>query len=159
MSRSSPARPWQQWPILTDGGAPTARPWQRWPIPAPDGRTAPSTHRSATPAVGNALTGHVHDHAGEPIDAVLTLVDGGGRQVSRGATGPDGAYALTAGTVAGAGLLVVRGRDGCSSPTVVSVTLGAPATHDVELRHRGAPPARGRARDGPADGAGVGGSV
>jgi MFS transporter, ACDE family, multidrug resistance protein len=124
-----------------------------------DVRTAPSTHGSATPAVGNVLTGHVHDHAGEPIDAVLTLVDGGGHQVGRGATGPDGGYELTAGETAGAGLLVVRGRDGCSSPTVVSVTLGAPATHDVELDTDGAHRPAGGLVTARRTVPGVGGSV
>jgi hypothetical protein len=103
---------------------------------SPDERTAPSTHRAAAP--GPELTGHVHDRAGRPVDAVLTLVDGGGHQVTRGATGADGAYRLTAGPAAGAGLLVVRGRDGGSAPAVVSVILGVSGTHDVELDTDGA---------------------
>ncbi len=104
------------------------------PSLTPDVRTAPSSHRPDEPAEARPeLTGHVHDHAGRPVDAVLTLVDGGGHQVARGATDTQGEFRLPAGSASGAGLLVVRGRDGCSAPAVVSVVLGAPATHEVEL--------------------------
>ncbi|MDT7741681.1 MAG: hypothetical protein QOE59_759, partial [Actinomycetota bacterium] len=81
-------------------------------------------------------------HAGRPVDAVLTLVDGGGHQVARGATDAEGEYRLPVGPASGSGLLVVRGRDGRSAPAVGSVVLGVPAVHDVELdtgaRARGA---------------------
>jgi nucleotide-binding universal stress UspA family protein len=108
------------------------------PSVSPDVTTEPSSHRP-----GASLTGHVRDDAGRPVDAVLTLVDGGGHQVGRGATDTDGEYRLPVGAASGAGLLVVRGRDGNSAPAVVSVVLGAPAVHDVELecggsRRRGA---------------------
>ena len=112
---------------------------------ASDARTAPFAPDAGDPGepTRRELSGHVHDHAGHPVDAVLTLVDGGGHQVARGATDHDGDYRLPAGTSSGAGLLVVRGRDGCSAPAVVSVVLGVPAAHDVELdtggsRSRGA---------------------
>ena len=96
---------------------------------ASDDRTAPL----ARDAAGPTLTGRVRDHTGRPVDAVLTLVDGGGHQVARGATDTDGDYRLPVGPVSGSGLLVVRGRDGSSAPAVVSVVLGVPAVHDVEL--------------------------
>jgi len=99
-----------------------------------DARTALSSHpQTAT----GALTGRVRDHAGRPVDAVLTLVDGGGHQVGRGATDTEGEYRLPVGAASGTGLLVVRGRDGSSAPAVVSVVLGAPAVHDVELESGG----------------------
>ncbi|WP_230738378.1 MFS transporter [Actinomycetospora endophytica] len=101
-----------------------------------DGTTLPSDERTEPPTP--ELTGHVVDHTGRPVDAVLTLVDGGGHQVARTTTGPDGAYRIAAGPDAGSGLLVVRGRDGGSAPAVVSVVLGVPATHDVELDTDGA---------------------
>ncbi|MDT7743269.1 MAG: transporter, family, multidrug resistance protein, partial [Actinomycetota bacterium] len=64
--------------------------------------TAPSSHAPIGPAVG-ALTGHVRDHAGRPVDAVLTLVDGGGHQVARGATDAEGEYRLPVGPASGSG--------------------------------------------------------
>jgi nucleotide-binding universal stress UspA family protein len=94
------------------------------------------------PSAAGALTGRVRDHAGHPVDAVLTLVDGGGHQVARGATDTGGGYRLPVGPASGSGLLVVRGRDGRSAPAVVPVVLGAPAVHDVELG-TGASRARG----------------
>ncbi len=116
---------------------------------ASDARTAPLTRGPAGPdaAPGVELTGHVRDHTGRPVDAVLTLVDGGGHQVGRGATDTEGEYRLPAGPATGPGLLVVRGRDGSSAPAVVSVVLGVPAVHDVELdsgaRRRGREPGGG----------------
>ncbi|NMO90472.1 MFS transporter [Actinomycetospora sp. TBRC 11914] len=94
---------------------------------------APPTHGPAAPE----LTGHVRDRAGRPLDAVLTLVDGGGHQISRGATDAEGAFGLPAGRTAGAGLLIVRGRHAGAAPTVVSVALGVAATHDVEIDTHG----------------------
>ena len=112
---------------------------------ASDARTAPFAPEAGDPGepTRRELSGHVRDHAGHPVDAVLTLVDGGGHQVARGATDHDGDYRLPVGPSSGAGLLVVRGRDGSSAPAVVPVVLGVPAVHDVELdtggsRSRGA---------------------
>lgn len=107
---------------------------------ASDARTAPLTHSSAAPAepAGPEVTGRVHDRSGRPVDAVLTLVDGGGHQVARGATDAEGAYHLLAGAASGSGLLVVRGRDRGCAPAVVSVPLGVPVRHDVELDADGA---------------------
>jgi MFS family permease len=124
--RSSDERGQESTPI----GPLTPEPAAAWGPPS----TVPAAPVSREPE----LTGHVHDHLGRPVDAVLTLVDGGGHQVSRGVTGPDGAYRLTAGPAAGPGLLVVRGRDGGSAPAVVSVLLGVPGAHDVELDTDGA---------------------
>jgi MFS transporter, ACDE family, multidrug resistance protein len=105
--------------VVGDGPSPTTGVTTTLPSPAP----------TAT----GALTGRVRDRAGRPVDAVLTLVDGGGHQVARGATDSDGEYRLPAGPGSGSGLLVVRGRDGSSAPAVVSVVLGVPGVHDVEL--------------------------
>jgi nucleotide-binding universal stress UspA family protein len=102
-------------------------------ILASDARTAPLTHEAP------ALTGHVRDRAGRPVDAVLTLVDGGGHQVGRAATDADGAFTVAAGRSSGAGLLIVRGRHAGAAPAVVSVVLGASATHDVEIDTHRAP--------------------
>jgi predicted MFS family arabinose efflux permease/nucleotide-binding universal stress UspA family protein len=108
-----------------------------------DGPSRPAPSRTHADPDAEALTGRVRDHTGRPVDAVLTLVDGGGHQVARGATDTDGDYRLPVGPASGPGLLVVRGRDGCSAPAVVSVVLGVPSVHDVELdtggsRSRGA---------------------
>ncbi|MEJ2870797.1 MFS transporter [Actinomycetospora sp. OC33-EN08] len=88
-------------------------------------RTAPLTHEPL-------VTGRVHDGEGRPVGAVLTLVDADGHQLGRTETDGDGGFGL-ANPGRGSGLLVVRGRGG-GAPTVVSVGLGASATHDVELR-------------------------
>jgi MFS transporter, ACDE family, multidrug resistance protein len=95
-------------------------------MPAPGAGTAPV-------APEPQLTGRVRDRAGRPADAVLTLVDGGGHQLARGATDGDGAFRLSAGRTPGTGLLIVRGRHAGAAPAVVSVALGVPAAHDVDL--------------------------
>jgi hypothetical protein len=104
---------------------------------ASDARMAPLTHGQAAPTTAEPadpeLTGRVRDRAGRPVDAVLTLVDGGGHQLARGATDGEGAFRLPVGHTAGTGLLIVRGRHAGAAPAVVSVALGTPATHDVDL--------------------------
>ncbi len=104
---------------------------------ASSARTAPFTHAPAAPdpaaPAGPVLTGRVRDRAGRPVDAVLTLVDGGGHQLARGGTDVEGAFHLPAGDTSGSGLLIARGRHAGAAPAVVSVALGVPAAHDVEL--------------------------
>ena len=82
--------------------------------------------------VGVPVCGSVRHHDGSCVPhAALTLVDTGGRQVGRGATGEDGRYALS---TPGEGAYVMIASAGGHQPRAVSVTVGErPVELDVVL--------------------------
>ncbi|MFE5793823.1 MFS transporter [Streptomyces sp. NPDC056503] len=92
------------------------------PAPAPAG-----PHRSGVPVCGT-----VQHHDGSRVPrAALTLIDVGGRQIGRGASGEDGRYALS---VPGGGSYVLIAAAGGHQPQAVSVTVGdRPVDLDVVL--------------------------
>ncbi|MFF2777725.1 MFS transporter [Streptomyces sp. NPDC058052] len=104
-------------------GAAQAVPHARHSAPAP--ATAP--HHSGLPVCGT-----VQHHDGSRVPrAALTLIDVGGRQIGRGASGEDGRYALS---VPGGGAYVLIAAAGGHQPQAVSVTVGdRPVELDVVL--------------------------
>ncbi|CAM5355359.1 MFS transporter [Streptomyces abikoensis] len=97
----------------------------------PSARTAPP--EEDPPFVpGIPVTGVVQHHDGTTVPrAALTLIDGGGRQVGRGATGEDGRYALS---TPGTGSYVLIAAAGGHQPQAVTVTVGErPVELDVVL--------------------------
>ncbi|GGY38130.1 MFS transporter [Streptomyces omiyaensis] len=93
------------------------------PAPAP----APAHHHGGLPVCGT-----VQHHDGSRVPrAALTLIDVGGRQIGRGASGEDGRYALS---VPGSGAYVLIAAAGGHQPQAVSVTVGdRPVELDVVL--------------------------
>ncbi len=81
---------------------------------------------------GPPVCGTVAHHDGSTVPrAALTLIDVGGRQVGRGATGEDGRYALS---TPGAGAYVLIAAASGHQPQAVSVTVGErPVELDVAL--------------------------
>ncbi|MEV5872932.1 DHA2 family efflux MFS transporter permease subunit [Streptomyces sp. NPDC052101] len=68
------------------------------------------------------VRGRVLDGAGGPVpQAVITLIDMGGRQLGRAVSGADGAYALA---VTGPGTYVLIGAAGSRQPQAVTVPVG-----------------------------------
>ncbi|WP_424890315.1 MFS transporter [Streptomyces sp. XH2] len=97
----------------------------------PSARTAPPEEEP--PFVpGIPVTGVVQHHDGTTVPrAALTLIDSGGRQVGRGATGEDGRYALS---TPGTGSYVLIAAAGGHQPQAVTVTVGErPVELDVVL--------------------------
>ncbi|WP_282693452.1 MFS transporter [Streptomyces sp. CC208A] len=92
--------------------------------PIPPARTAP--------AAGVPVCGHVQHPDGSRVPrAALTLIDVGGRQIGRGASGEDGRYALSA--PAGGSYVLIAAAGG-HQPQAVSVTVGdRPVELDVVL--------------------------
>lgn len=84
------------------------------------------------PLSGTPVRGSVQHPDGTEVGrAALTLIDGQGRQVGRGASGADGRYALSA---PGAGSYVLIAAAGGHQPQAVSVTVGErPVELDVVL--------------------------
>ncbi|WP_455772157.1 MFS transporter [Streptomyces hygroscopicus] len=84
------------------------------------------------PVAGVPVCGTVQHHDGTSVPrAALTLIDVGGRQIGRGATGEDGRYALS---TPGAGSYVLIAAAGGHQPRAVSVTVGdRPVELDVVL--------------------------
>ncbi|TMU90320.1 MFS transporter [Streptomyces sp. DASNCL29] len=84
------------------------------------------------PTAGVPVCGTVQHHDGTSVPrAALTLIDVGGRQIGRGATGEDGRYALS---TPGAGSYVLIAAAGGHQPRAVSVTVGdRPVELDVVL--------------------------
>jgi EmrB/QacA subfamily drug resistance transporter len=79
-------------------------------------------------AGGLPVCGTVQHSDGTTVGrAALTLIDGSGRQIGRGATGEDGRYALS---TPGSGSYVLIAAAGGHQPQAVSVTVG---DHPVEL--------------------------
>ncbi|MEU8706428.1 MFS transporter [Streptomyces sp. NPDC048565] len=111
------------------------------PQTAPDAATAPSTIPAArtdpgppqtAPLSGIPVSGCVQHPDGTKVGrAALTLIDGQGRQVGRGASGDDGRYALSA---PAAGAYVLIAAAGGHQPQAVSVTVNdRPVELDVVL--------------------------
>ncbi|WP_031518149.1 MFS transporter [Streptomyces sp. NRRL F-5123] len=91
----------------------------------PGARTAPF---ASPPHSGVAVCGTVQHSDGSGVGlAALTLIDGTGRQVGRGATATDGRFALSA---PGGGSYVLIAAAGGHQPQAVSVTVGE---HPVDL--------------------------
>ncbi|MFI0938343.1 MFS transporter [Streptomyces sp. NPDC021020] len=83
---------------------------------------------AAPPHSGVAVCGTVQHSDGSGVGlAALTLIDGTGRQVGRGATATDGRFALSA---PGGGSYVLIAAAGGHQPQAVSVTVGE---HPVDL--------------------------
>ncbi|MEV6116518.1 DHA2 family efflux MFS transporter permease subunit [Streptomyces sp. NPDC052109] len=76
--------------------------------------------------------GRVLDGTGTPVpEAVITLIDVGGRQLGRAVSGPDGGYAMT---VTGPGTYVLIGAAGARQPQAVTVLVGEePVECDLAL--------------------------
>ncbi|WP_407640036.1 MFS transporter [Actinacidiphila paucisporea] len=92
------------------------------PLPGARRMPTPPQHR------GVAVCGTVQHSDGSSVGrAALTLIDGTGRQIGRGATGEDGRYALS---TPGAGSYVLIAAAGGHQPQAVSVTVG---DHPVDL--------------------------
>ncbi|MFJ8858909.1 MFS transporter [Streptomyces sp. NPDC102451] len=111
------------------------------PQTAPDPAAAPSTIPAARtdpgppqpgPLPGLPVCGCVQHPDGTTVGrAALTLIDGQGRQVGRGASGDDGRYALSA---PAAGAYVLIAAAGGHQPQAVSVTVSdRPVELDVVL--------------------------
>ncbi|KUL51507.1 MFS transporter [Streptomyces sp. NRRL F-4489] len=101
--------------------------------PAPGGgHHAPYPAPLAPSLAGVPVCGTVQHHDGSIVPrAALTLIDIGGRQIGRGATGEDGRYALS---TPGAGSYVLIAAAGGHQPQAVTVTVGErPVELDVVL--------------------------
>ena len=109
-------------------GASAARP-PAAPASPPGADTPPGTpHHTGDVSV----RGSVRHHDGSGVrHAALTLIDTGGRQVGRGATGQDGRYALS---TPGDGSYVLIAAAGGHQPQAVGVTVGeSPVELDIVL--------------------------
>ncbi|MEU3606637.1 MFS transporter [Streptomyces sp. NPDC035033] len=93
---------------------------------------APAPAPAAPLHAGVPVCGTVQHHDGSRVPrAALTLIDVGGRQIGRGASGEDGRYALS---VPGSGAYVLIAAAGGHQPQAVSVTVGdRPVELDVVL--------------------------
>ncbi|MFF5929900.1 MULTISPECIES: MFS transporter [Streptomyces] len=93
---------------------------------------APAPAPAAAHHAGLPVCGTVQHHDGSRVPrAALTLIDVGGRQIGRGASGEDGRYALS---VPGSGAYVLIAAAGGHQPQAVSVTVGdRPVELDVVL--------------------------
>ncbi|MEV6352252.1 MFS transporter [Streptomyces hydrogenans] len=93
---------------------------------------APAPAPAAAHHGGLPVCGTVRHHDGSRVPrAALTLIDVGGRQIGRGASGEDGRYALS---VPGSGAYVLIAAAGGHQPQAVSVTVGdRPVELDVVL--------------------------
>ncbi|MFB7277445.1 MFS transporter [Streptomyces hydrogenans] len=93
---------------------------------------APAPAPAAAHHGGLPVCGTVQHHDGSRVPrAALTLIDVGGRQIGRGASGEDGRYALS---VPGSGAYVLIAAAGGHQPQAVSVTVGdRPVELDVVL--------------------------
>ncbi|MFJ5709234.1 MFS transporter [Streptomyces sp. NPDC093105] len=93
---------------------------------------APAAAQAAPLHSGVPVCGTVQHHDGSRVPrAALTLIDVGGRQIGRGASGEDGRYALS---VPASGSYVLIAAAGGHQPQAVSVTVGdRPVDLDVVL--------------------------
>ncbi|MFJ8571109.1 MFS transporter [[Kitasatospora] papulosa] len=110
---------------------------QTAPDPAAEHSTVPLARTDPGPSQPGALPGTPvrgrvqHPDGTEVGRAALTLIDGQGRQVGRGASGADGRYALSA---PGTGSYVLIAAANGHQPQAVSVTVGErPVELDVVL--------------------------
>ncbi|MGW1408662.1 MFS transporter [Streptomyces sp. NPDC002403] len=104
-------------------------------VTVPAARITTTTEAAVPPPVylsGVPVCGSVQHPDGTKVPrAALTLIDGQGQQVGRGASGDDGRYALS---VPGAGSYVLIAAAGGHQPQAVSVTVGErPVELDVVL--------------------------
>ncbi|MGD6742270.1 MFS transporter [Streptomyces sp. BH106] len=92
----------------------------------------PAQERAAGHAAGVPVCGTVRHSDGTPVPrAALTLIDVGGSQIGRGASGDDGRYALA---TPGTGSYVLIAAAGGHQPQAVTVTVGErPVDLDVVL--------------------------
>ncbi|MFF3492780.1 MFS transporter [Streptomyces sp. NPDC002795] len=95
-------------------------------------RVIPSQERTTAYAAGVPVCGTVRHSDGTPVPrAALTLIDIGGSQIGRGASGDDGRYALA---TPGTGSYVLIAAAGGHQPQAVTVTVGErPVDLDVVL--------------------------
>ncbi|MEU5362007.1 MFS transporter [Streptomyces sp. NPDC005925] len=105
--------------------------------PVPDPTTGPlnstAVPRARSPHTGGIpVCGTVQHPDGSAVPrAALTLIDAGGQQIGRGASGDDGRYALA---TPGSGTYVLIAAAGGHQPQAVSVTVGErPVELDVVL--------------------------
>ncbi|MFG2225019.1 MFS transporter [Streptomyces sp. NPDC048644] len=101
-------------------------------VPAEPADAGPTAAAPASGATGPLIQGTVQDGTGSPLaQAVVTLIDIGGRQLGRASTGPDGGYALPA---AGPGTYVLIGSAGSRQPQAVTVVVAdEPVRFDLAL--------------------------
>jgi EmrB/QacA subfamily drug resistance transporter len=87
---------------------------------------------SVADAVGPGIRGQVQDGMGRPVpQAVVTLIDVGGRQLGRTTTAADGAYALA---TTGPGTYVLIGSAGARQPQAATVVVAdEPVRYDLTL--------------------------
>ncbi|MFF4321164.1 MFS transporter [Streptomyces sp. NPDC001568] len=103
-------------------------PSQSLPVEVPAARTWTDASWSGGLPVGGTVQ---HPDGSTVPSAALTLIDGSGRQVGRGASGADGRYALN---VSRPGAYVLIAAAGGHQPQAVSVTVGErPVELDVVL--------------------------
>ncbi|MFE6802500.1 MFS transporter [Streptomyces sp. NPDC057681] len=103
------------------------------PHSAPSGETTSVPSQSRTPyGAGVPVCGIVQHSDGTAVPrAALTLIDVGGQQIGRGASGDDGRYALS---TPGSGSYVLIAAAGGHQPQAVTVTVGErPVDLDVVL--------------------------
>ncbi|MFF7355627.1 MFS transporter [Streptomyces filipinensis] len=95
---------------------------------------APAAEKDApaTGVPGYGVRGRVLDGAGAPVpQAVITVIDVGGRQLDRAVSAADGAYAVA---VPRAGTYVLIGAAGARQPQAVTVLVGdEPVERDLAL--------------------------
>lgn len=99
---------------------------------APTAEATPIPQSRASYAAGVPVCGTVQHPDGTVVPrAALTLIDVGGRQIGRGASGDDGRYALS---TPGSGSFVLIAAAGGHQPQAVTVTVGErPVELDVVL--------------------------
>ncbi|MEU6844972.1 MFS transporter [Streptomyces sp. NPDC046716] len=102
------------------------------PSPSPQPPVVPAQERATAYAAGVPVCGTVQHPDGTVVPrAALTLIDVGGTQIGRGASGDDGRYALS---TPGAGSYVLIAAAGGHQPQAVTVTVGErPVELDVVL--------------------------
>ncbi|MGW1287152.1 MFS transporter [Streptomyces sp. NPDC001118] len=92
-----------------------------------------------------SVRGRVLDGAGAPVpQAVITLIDVGGRQLGRAVSGEDGGYALA---VSGPGTYVLIGAAGARQPQAVTVVVGDERPVECDLALSGTVALTGSVRD------------
>ena len=113
--------------------------------PSPSTATAPSLrppHAAGVPVCGTVQ----HPDGTVVARAALTLIDGAGQQIGRGASGEDGRYALA---TPGSGAYVLIAAAGGHQPQAVTVTVGErPVELDIVLGGAGRLTGQVRTADG-----------
>ncbi|WP_371792350.1 MFS transporter [Streptomyces sp. NBC_01471] len=107
-------------------------------VPAPGRHAAPqpdpveTAETAVVDASGTGVRGYIRDADGSPVpQAVVTLIDLGGRQLGRTTTGHDGRYFVAA---PADGTYVLIGSGGARQPQATTVTVGdGPVDFDLIL--------------------------